>query len=266
MVGRRVRRIDGLAVLAVLLLVTGTIFDRGIQAADKPSKQPQAADKTVVVLVHGFRQEAKDLQKLNDYMEENSRFQVLQFEYPSRKITVDKAAALLETFVRTRASDSQINLVGFSLGNLVIRRYLADMRKTNPRPTIGRVVMIAPPNHGASWARKFRRGLGRLYGGPVVLQIGADFDKLEPTLATPSDFGIIAGGMGDNVGFSKKTLPGDDDDYLKVETTKLSGAADFRLVKARHGELDDRQDVHELARHFLQNGSFGSEQKRQRLR
>ena len=36
--------------------------------------------------------------------------------------------------------------------------------------------------------------------------------------------------------------------------------------EARHGELDDRQDVHELALHFLQNGSFGSEQKRQRLR
>ena len=56
---------------------------------------------------------------------------------------------------------------------------------------------------------------------------------LEQRLLTPDfEFGIIAGGQGDDEGYLE-SIPGDDDMLLSVDTTKLDGASDFALVK-RH--------------------------------
>jgi len=156
-----------------------------------------------------------------------------------------------------------VHFVGFSLGNLVIRQFRQQVRKQQLGLKIGRVVMIAPPNHGSRMA-VIRKGPGTLfYFGPVFNQLGIGFPALEPNLDTPNDFGIIAGGKGDGQGFSPKTLSGDDDDWLRVETTRLSGAADFRLVDAEHDKLDDDPRVHRLARKFLESGFFESRASRQ---
>ena len=264
MIGRRDPRSLRTATLLVFLAAFFTTFSGTTRAADAPKKKVPAADKTVI-LVHGLRQHGKDLQKLSDHLE-NNRFKVLRFEYASTEVMVEDASAELAKFIHKRAPATEVHFVGFSLGNLVIRQCLGSIQKLKPRPKIGRIVMIAPPNHGARTATKYnKKKLGRFIGGPVIGQLGPEFNKLQPTLTTPKDFGIIAGGKGDKVGYSKKDLPGDDDDWLTVETTRLSGAADFRLVKARHSKLDDDPRVHKLALEFLKNGYFESGQTRQRI-
>src|SRR3970040_1276944 len=51
----------------------------------------------------------------------------------------------------------EINFVAHSLGNLVIRHFLADATDPesgrSPDPRIKRIVMLAPPNHGSARAR-----------------------------------------------------------------------------------------------------------------
>lgn len=263
MVARRFPRFFQTATVVTLLSTVSSIAHGKTRDNDAPKTQAQV--RPVVILVHGLRQKAKDLRKLNDFLEQ-SQFPVLTFEYASHKTPVEEASGQLTKFVQQHASTREVHFVGFSLGNLVIRHCLGNMQKLKPRPRIGRVVMIAPPNHGAIIAKKHKDGaVGHWFAGIALKQLGTGFKKLQPTLATPGDFGIIAGGKGDGIGFSKKDLLGDDDDWLTVETTRLSRAADFRLVNAKHGQLDNHPRVHALVVKFLQNGYFESDQTRQRI-
>ena len=226
----------------------------------RPESRRPAARK-VVVLVHGLKQDARRPAETEttSSARDNTVVGSERFEYDSGKDRVEDATKKLIAFVQRETPKSEVHFVGFSLGNLVIRQYLQVIRKRKLRLKTGRVVMIAPPNHGALMAVKYKGGiLGLLYAGPVFKQLGTGFADLEPSLDTPDDFGIIAGGKGDRKGFSRKTLPDDDDDYLRVETTRLSGAADFRLAKLKHEELDDHPLVHKLTLKFLQSGFFES--------
>src|SRR5581483_11406352 len=120
-----------------------------------------------------------------------------------------------------------------------------------------RIVMIGPPNHGAEKARNW--GDSRLFAavtGETGVQLGIDWPSIAPHLATPvCEFGIIAGGKGNNEGFSSK-LPGDDDGLLTVSTTLLTGARDFLLLHHRHNLLLVSGDTCECTRRFLDLGYF----------
>ena len=256
MAEQRNSRLSQLPVMLALMLVCSTNV-AGV-AGDDPAGKPPAAARKVVVLVHGLRQKTKDLKKLNDFLSRDSALSVLRFPYESGEGLVEDAATQLISFVQTEAPKSEVHFVGFSLGNLVIRQYQQQVRKQGLKLKIGRVIMIAPPNHGSRMAKLLKGDFAKLRFGPVFDQLGIKFPELEPKLDTPIHFGIIAGGLGDGRGFSPKSLPGDDDDWLRVETTRLSGATDFRLVKARHGKLDDHPLVHKLTLKFLQGGFFES--------
>ena len=265
MAEQRNPRLSQLPVMLTLMLVCST-NGAGV-AGDDPAEKPPAAARKVVVLVHGLKQDARDLQKLSDFLGRDKTLSVLRFGYESGKDRVEDATEKLIAFVQKETPKSEVHFVGFSLGNLVIRQYLQVIRKRKLGLKTGRVVMIAPPNHGALIAVKYKGGiLGLFYAGPVFKQLGTGFAELEPSLDTPDDFGIIAGGKGDGKGFSPKTLPDDDDDYLRVETTRLSGAADFRLVELKHEDLDDHPLVHKFTHKFLQAGFFESQAARQPIR
>ena len=265
MVEQQNPRLPQLPVMLALLMVCSTNV-AGV-AGDDPAGKPPAAARKVVVLVHGLKQDDGDLQKLSDFLGRDKTLSVLRFGYDSGEDRVEDATEKLIAFVQKEAPKSVVHFVGFSLGNLVIRQYQQRIRKRKLGLKIGRVVMIAPPNHGSLFALKYKGGIaGLFFVGPVFEQLGPGFAKLKPSLDTPSRFGIIAGGKGDGQGFSLKTLPGDDDNYLTVKTTRLRGAADFRLVKLEHEELDDDPLVHKLTLKFLQAGFFESKATRQRIR
>ena len=128
------------------------------------------------------------------------------------------------------------------MGNIVVRKYLKDIEPLAPgfRPnvTFQRMVMISPPNHGADIADTLAPGdttreISDWLVGESANQLAPKrgWPTLEPQLATPSfEFGIIAGGKGDDEGYLR-AIPGDDDGLLSVDTMKLAGASDFMLVK-----------------------------------
>ena len=91
-------------------------------------------------------------------------------------------------------------------------------------------LMISPPNHGARAADNWADSrLGKMLAGKPMEQLAPErgWPELEEKLATPDfEFGIIAGGKGNNDGYLP-TIPGDDDFLLSVDTMRLSGANDF---------------------------------------
>ena len=72
----------------------------------------------------------------------------------------------------------------------------------------------------------------------------------------------MAGGKGDNNGYNP-LIPGDDDAVVTVESTKLPGARDFRVLPVLHTFFMDDKRAQELTLHFLNHGHFESEGKRQ---
>src|SRR6185503_12645664 len=129
----------------------------------------------------------------------------------------------------------EVNFVAHSLGNLVIRHFLADRaNSSDPRPRswrLGRIVMLAPPNQGAEIAMQFRHNpIYQTVWGETGRELAEEWSSLSQKLAVPScQFGIIAGGVGNSVG-RNPLLSGDDDFVVCVEETRLVGARDFCVL------------------------------------
>ena len=102
--------------------------------------------------------------------------------------------------------------------------------------------------------------------GEAGQQLGVGWEELERRLTTPTaEFGIIAGGMGNRVGFSPFLLPGDDDGRITVETTRLAGAADFVTVSSVHELIGNDPRTFRYTLSFLDNGYFRSLAERESI-
>lgn len=223
-----------------------------------------------VLLLHGLAGPRWSMQLLAQYLHKHADYQAFVFEYASTRSTIDDQARGFANVVRSLEGIEQINLVGHSMGNIVIRRYLAGddtpAQGWRPDPRIGRIVMIAPPNHGSSTATRlsdnwvFKKLLGE-----SGRQLGVEWADLEKRLAIPSvEFGIIAGGFGNSLGLSL-SVPGDDDGRISVETTRLAGATDFVVVPAVHEFIANDPRVFAMTHKFLASGYFVSPEKRQSI-
>jgi hypothetical protein len=163
---------------------------------------------------------------------------------------------------------SEINFIAHSLGNLVVRHWIHDFtaaERTLPQgQNFGRMVMLAAPNRQPKLATLLVRGaVANFIAGPAAESMATGWEKLEPKLATPQfEFGVLAGGKGDNKGFNP-LLPGDDDGVVTVESTRLLGARDFRLVPVLHSFFMNDKRVHEYAIRFFEHGHFETEESRQ---
>jgi pimeloyl-ACP methyl ester carboxylesterase len=240
---------------------------------------PRMTGKAVVVL-HGLGRSRSSMAPLCRYLREKGGYEVFNVSYPSTCSDVAEHARQLRRVVDSLDGIEELNLVGHSLGNIVIRHYLGDLMRQEPWKQSAnaaaadrrawarfhRFVMLAPPNHGAQLATTFADNvLFREIAGDAGQQLGRDWPDLEKRLATPPfQFGIIAGGKAAEKGYNP-LLPGDNDVTISVETTKLAGARDFIVLPVLHSFIMDDPKVQECVLHFLQNGYFVSEQERRPL-
>ncbi len=218
-----------------------------------------------VILLHGLAATRWTMRLLADHLEEKSHYTIVNVEYSSTRQTMADHAKALARVVEGLPEVAQLNFVGHSMGNIVIRHYLADMQRQYGRqdPRLGRVVMIAPPNHGSLAATRLSDNMAfkAILGRPGV-QLGTEWAALESELIIPPcEFGIVAGGTGGG-GFSP-FHPGDDDGRISVETTRLSGARDFVLVPMIHEFIANDPRTFDYVRTFLDEGYFVAADQRQ---
>jgi pimeloyl-ACP methyl ester carboxylesterase len=200
-------------------------------------------------------------------LRKNKDWEVISLGYPSGEADVAAHAKSLANVISHLDGAEEIDLVAHSLGNIVIRHYWADQtdlaNKKTPDPRIKRIVMVGPPNKGAILAQKY--GANKLYenfAGKSGRQLTRGWGELEKKLATPTcEFGIIAGGKRDDIGFNP-LIPGDDDLLVTVEETKLAGARDFLLLPVTHAGQMRRPEIQNYTRNFLEKGYFVSEKER----
>lgn len=209
-----------------------------------------------VILLHGLGEGRDSMRPLAEHLRTALEATVMLVGYASTSADLAAHGRSLGDVVAGMPHPARISFVGHSLGNLVVRRWMtladdADLAR------IDRMVMLGPPNRGSDLARQIA-GAGML----ATLAEGAARDlvihwpRVEPTLAVPPcEFGIVAGGRGDSVGFSH-LLDGDDDAIVRVDETRLDGADDFLLVPVDHAALLRDRRVKEATAAFLRSGRF----------
>ena len=227
--------------------------------------QPHAG--RIVIVLHGLMRTKNSMEPLCEYLRNHGEFEVINVQYASSREMVEMHAESLRQLIGSLGPGvTEINFVGHSLGNIVVRHYLGDAigSGTGFDPRIKRMVMLGPPNQGSKMARVLKDSfLFQTIAGASGGQLSLGWDQLEPRLATPEfEFGIIAGGQADEDDWSNFMLRGKDDFTVSVEETKLAGATDFLVRPWLHSTIMKQAEVHAATLQFLQHGYFLSAAER----
>jgi alpha-beta hydrolase superfamily lysophospholipase len=181
-------------------------------------------------------------------------FRVHAIDYDS---TDAEPAALVEDLAdeltRCCAEPARLHFVTHSLGGVLLRAYLEEHRP----PNLGRVVMLAPPNHGSELADVVRRSrlLTRLLG-PTATELGTGPESL-PNRLSPARFetGVIAGTSSVNP-LGSWLIPADDDGTVSLASARLEGMRDFVAQPVSHTGILLSSEAARQTLTFLAHGSF----------
>jgi hypothetical protein len=189
---------------------------------------------------------------------EEAGYRVANIDYPSRRYPIEELAPLaVEAGIHACSDDvDSVHFVTHSLGGILVRYYFAD----NKLDTLGRVVMLGPPNQGSNAADALRGVPGfEWLNGPAGYQLGKGEESI-PLMLGPPDFdvGIIAGNRTIDP-ITSQVLENPDDGRVSVSDTRLEGMKDFRVVGASHAFMMQDSEVFDLVRNFLARGSFDAE-------
>jgi len=174
----------------------------------------------LVVLLHGLGRTRRSLARMDRALT-SAGFATLRLDYPSMRQPIEQHASAVTKRLGEIPTPNRLSFVTHSLGGLIVRQlFTLDALS---RPTISRIVMLAPPNRGASLASALDKGgVVRSIMGPSYVQIAEGYAETLPVPDVP--FAIFAG--------DAPGVPGDG--LLTVDETRLEGAAEHHVVPVIH--------------------------------
>ena len=258
----RLQRRPGTATCRILDPADGLVRDGtadecrvAFAALEASGRVPPVAGETVLLL-HGLGEGRDSMQPLAEHLRRSLDATVLTFGYASVKADIDAHGRALAAVVAGLPAAKRISFVGHSLGNLVVRRWMA-IAAPGDLARVHRMVMLGPPNQGSDLARMASRiwGVAETAEG-AARDLVVEWQRVAPGLAVPEcPFGIVAGGKGNDDGYSP-LLAGDDDAVVRVAETRLPGATGFLVLPVHHAAMMRDAAVQRATREFLATGRF----------
>jgi hypothetical protein len=188
-------------------------------------------------------------------------YRVVNLRYPSRRLTVERLGdEYLDKAVLAQSQAGRIHFVTHSLGGIVLRHHLAG----HPMANLGRIVMLAPPNHGSELADRLKQSaVGRWILGPAGCELGTGASELPERLG-PAHFplGVIAADRPAH-GWFRRLFTGPNDGKVSVQSARLDGMADFLAVPDNHTWIMWRSGTSRQVLAFLEQGHFARDRQRQ---
>ena len=207
-----------------------------------------------VICIHGVWSHGISMFMIKRRLENEYGMDVLLFNYPSVRGTLDENADLLARFIQEQELEGT-HIVGHSLGGVIALRMLANDAEAVP----GRVVCIGSPLTGSraadflstqDWGERI---LGETVPEGVVDTVANEWAS---HVCERRDVGIIAGTVPIGVGRLLTSFDGDNDGTVAVAETELAGAKDHICMKVSHKSMLVSSDVVDQAAAFLKRGEF----------
>lgn len=215
--------------------------------------QARAQGGRIVVFVHGLWMSGHESILLRRELHAHLDARIEVFAYRSMANDMEENARSLSEFL-AGLNSSRLDLVGHSLGGLVILKCLEDYPLERP----GRVVLLGTPLQGSVAARSLEKLpiLGNLLGRGITQE--SDRKTLRRWDGR-REVGVIAGNLPVALGQLFAPLHGEHDGTVTVDETLLPGAADHIVLPVSHtGMMISSKVAHQCA-FFLDHGRFDHE-------
>lgn len=222
---------------------------------------PATAD--CVVLLHGLARSEVSMWMIEEVLEYHG-YTVVNEGYPSTQAPIADLVGHVGSAVE-QCGPVQTHFVTHSLGGILVRAWLRDNRPA----LMGRVVMLAPPNHGTEiidnlsemdilpdLMPNMMRDLLSFLHGPAVSELGTDAESV-PSRLPPVDYelGVIAGNRAISP-LGPIMIEGENDGTVSVASTRVEGMADHIVLPVTHTLLMMNPMVIAEVLEFLRNGAF----------
>lgn len=215
-----------------------------------------AARADCVVLLHGLSRTDNSMRLLQEVLEFHG-YRVVNHSYPSEDMPVENLVSYVGQSAH-ECGDERLHFVTHSLGGILVRAWLAHGHP----PNLGRVVMLAPPNHGSEIVdvlatSQTLRTLMDWIHGPVSEQLGTAPNSVPNMLPDTVDFdlGVIAGDIPLNP-LGPYAIEGPNDGTVSIESTRIDGMADHIVIGTTHSLIMLNPIVIAEVLEFLRNGAF----------
>ncbi len=221
--------------------------------------------KNLVILIHGLHQAAFIMRPLAKRLQ-LAGFKTHQFGYRSMRDDIKTNSARLNAWLENNHTpDQPIDLVGHSLGGLIIRDFLAHY----PQWQIGRCVTLGTPHNGSVSGDYIWRLLPAIVGKSYKKAL----DGTVAPLPKGIELGVIAGNKAQGLGqpilsyHNRKRRKADSaltDDSLAhdgtvyVSETQLASATDHIIMPVTHTGMLVSKEVAQQVVYFLEHGQFRS--------
>jgi len=208
-----------------------------------------------VVLVHGLGRSSLSLWLLEKRLLD-AGFEVVALDYASLSQGADAALAQVQKQMQHCCADDQrLHFVGYSLGGLMVRGFLADPNNQSFLQRLDQVVMIGTPNHGTRAVNAVADQVWFKLLGETTAALGYGEQGFAHQLPQPQfQAGIIAGNS--SWGMADAILAEPSDGLVPVSSTQLANMADFLLVNANHSMLRYNTIAAQETIYFLRHGVF----------
>lgn len=220
--------------------------------------------KNRVILIHGLHHAPFIMRPLAKRLQA-AGFEIHRYGYRSMRDGIRTNSARLNNWLEENHHPNQpIDLVGHSLGGLIIRDFVAHY----PQWQIGRCVTLGTPHNGSISADYIWRSLPAIVGKSYEQAL----DGTVAPLPKGIELGVIAGNKAQGLGqpilsyHNRKlrktgnTLNHDSfahDGTVYVSETELASATDHIVLPVTHTGMLMNKDVARQVFEFLENGEFG---------
>jgi len=204
-----------------------------------------------IILVHGLWMTGIEMTMLRHRLEHDHGYNCVQFTYHSVTGEIHDHVDRLRQLAKEQQCE-RLHFIGHSLGGVVTYRVL----ESTPDLIDGRAVFLGSPLQGSAAVDSMSRWtLGRVAIGDAVCKelMGAQPRHWDGA----RDIGIIAGSVEMGIGrlFSDE-LVSNSDGTVKIEETKLDGAADSIVLPVTHTSMVFSPLVTAQIVNFLRDGKF----------